>query len=182
MKSGIIDIFLEAFGWVLGKAGLFVLAILTGLALGGLGLWAGAMTAGGNFGFPASAPIYEHLTWVSAILPQVILLFWAGMIFVRSEAVEGKHWGQVAALQALLLTACCSGALPDGWLPRAVAWSVVLAGIAAMTFGLRRLEGWRQRRGEKHLARLEEMNARRREELKEKFGTESAGARELGVH
>jgi hypothetical protein len=66
-------------------------------------------------------------------------------------------------------------------LPQVVAWSVVLAGVAAVMRGLRKLESWRQRRGEEHLARLEEMNVRRREELKAKFGTDSAGARELGI-
>jgi vacuolar-type H+-ATPase subunit I/STV1 len=181
MKSGIIDIFVDAFGWVLGKAGLFVLAILTGLSVGASGLWAGTMMAGGSFGFQAEKPIFEHLTWVSAILPQVLLMFWAGMVFVRSEAAEAKHWGQVAAMQALLLTVCCSGALPDGLFPRVVAWSIVLAGIAAVVAGLHGVEGWRQRRGEEHLARLEKMNALRREELKAKFGTVSVGARELGI-
>jgi hypothetical protein len=181
MKSGIIDIFIDAFGWVLGKAGLFVLAIATGVAIGASALRAGTMSGGGVFGFRDVASIPGFLMWVSAILPQGVLLFWAGMIFVRSETVEGKHWGQLAALQAILLTACCSKGLPGGFFPPVVAWSVVFAGIAAVMAGLRRLEGWRQRRSEEHLAHLEEMNALRREELKARFGTDSAGARELGI-
>ncbi|MEK7953528.1 hypothetical protein [Luteolibacter soli] len=181
MKSGIIDIFLDAFGWVLGKTGLFALAILTGIALGALGLWAGTMSGIGTFGFRADKPILEHITWVGAILPQVLLMFWAGMLFVRSEAVGAKHWGQVVAAQALLLVFCCADAMPEGLLPRMIAWSIVAVGIAGMAAGLRWLAGWVQRRGEAHLAHLEEENALRREELKEKYGTVSVGARELGI-
>ncbi|MCW1922060.1 hypothetical protein OKA05_05815 [Luteolibacter arcticus] len=181
MKSGIIDIFADAFGWVLGKAGLFVLAVVTGVLIGAAGLWAGTKTGDGAFGFREVASVPGFLMWVGAILPQGVLMFWAGMIFVRSESVEAKHWGQLAAIQAILLTLCCSKGLPEGLLSRVVAWSVVFAGVAAVTTGLRRLEGRRQRRGEEHLARLEEENALRREELKDKFGTESVGARELGI-
>jgi hypothetical protein len=181
MKSGIIDIFADAFGWVLGKAGLFVLAVVTGVVIGAAGLWAGTRMGDGGFGFRDVASVPGFLMWVSAILPQGVLLFWAGMIFVRSEDVEAKHWGRLVAMQAILLAGCCSRGLPDGILPPVVAWSVVFAGIAAVIIGLRWLEGRRQRRGEEHLAQLEEMNVLRRAELKAKFGTDSAGARELGI-
>jgi hypothetical protein len=181
MKSGIIDILVDAFGWVLGKTGLFMLAIVTGVVIGASALCAGTMSGGGIFGFRDIASVPGFLMWVSAILPQGVLLFWAGLIFVRSEDVEAKHWGRLVALQAILLTACCSRGLPSGLLPGLVAWSIVFAGIAAVTTGLRRFACLRQRRGEEHLAHLEEMNALRREELKAKFGTESVGARELGI-
>jgi len=182
MKSGIIDIFADAFGWVLGKTGIFLLAVVTGVVIGAAGLWAGTMAGDGVFGFRDVASVPGFLMWVSAILPQGVLLFWAGIIFVRSENVEAKHWGQLVAMQAILLAGCCSRGLPNGLFPPLVAWSVVLGGIAAVITGLRRMERRRLRRGEEHLAQLEEMNARKREELKAKFGTVSASARELGIH
>jgi hypothetical protein len=181
MKSGIIDIFADAFGWVLGKAAFFALAVVTGVVIGAAGLWAGTEAGDGGFGFREIASVPGFLMWVSAILPQGVLLFWAGMIFVRSEDVEAKHWGRLAAMQAILLAGCCSRGIPGGFLPPVVTWSVVLAGVATVIVSLRWLEGRRQRRGEEHLAQLEEMNALRRAELKAKFGTDSAGARELGI-
>lgn len=182
MKAGFIDILLGSMCWVLGRAALFALAILAGIGLGGFALWAATSAAGGGFGFPqGSHPVHHYLIWIAALIPQLLLLFWAGILFVRSEGMEMKHWGRVAALQALLMVFCFSRALPDGWLAQTVAWGIVLGGAALQTLILRALERRRTRRGMDYLAALTERNAARRAELKEKYGTTSASARELGI-
>jgi hypothetical protein len=181
MKAGIIDLFVDSFGWVLGKTFLFALAVMTGMAIGGFALWAGTKTGGDAFGFNGGeASIFSHLASVIAILPQIVLLFWAGMVFVRSEGAEMRHWGYVASLEALLLTVCFSKALPGGVGAQIVAWTVTLVSIGVLRVCLRKIEGWKMQRGMDHLAQLEEFNNARRAELKEKFGTENTSARELG--
>lgn len=182
MKAGIIDIFADAFGWVLAKTAVFALAVLAGIAIGGLGLWAGSEAAGGFFGFKdGSHPVFKQLRWVTALLPQIIVVFWAGMVFVRSEQAEMKHWLQVVALEAGVMAWFLSGALPDGWLAVTVTWITTLAGVAALVWAGRRLERRHLRRGLEHLARLEEENRLRRAWMKETYGTESVSARELGI-
>ncbi len=182
MKAGIIDLFVDSFGWVLGKTLLFALAVMGGLAIGGFGLWAATQAVSGEFAFQAGGiPVFHHLSWVTALLPQILLLFWAGMVFVRSEMAEMKHWGQVAAIQALLMVGCFARALPDGMLPQILAWGLTLGGIAGLFALLRKIGSWQLNRGMDHLARLEELNNARRAEMKEKFGTENTSARELGI-
>ncbi len=182
MKAGIIDIFAESLGWVLGKTALFAMAAGLGVGIGASALWAGTAAGTGGFGFPAgSHPIHAQLSVVTAILPQVLVIFWAGMIFVRSETATARHWISIVALEALAMTACFARALPAGWLPQIAAWSVVIGGIAAAWYAVMALERMSLKRGLDHLARLQMANAIRREEMKRKFGTESAGAEDLGI-
>lgn len=182
MKAGIIDIFADTFGWVLGKAAIFAVAILLGVGIGACALSAGTAVGTGGFGFRGgSHPIHGQLSVVTAILPQIFVIFWAGMAFVRSEKAEGKHWVGVIAMEALAMTGCFAAAMPGGLIPQIAAWSVVIGGIAAVYYAVMLLERRQMRRGMDHLARLEMENSIRREEMKIKYGTTSTSARDLGL-
>lgn len=182
MKSGIIDIFAESLGWVLGKASLFALAVLLGIGIGGLALMAGTSVGGGEFRFDSGDnPIHQQLSVVTAILPQVLVVFWAGIIFVRSEQASVYHWVAIIALEALAMTASFSRAIPGGWMAQTVAWTVTVGGIVAVTHLVKLLEGRKQKRGLDHLEQLQLANAIRRDELRHKYGTFSASAEDLGI-
>ena len=181
MKAGIIDIFAESFGWVLGKTTLYAMAVGTGIGIGACALWAGTAAGSGELRFDAAPGIHQHLAMVTAILPQVLVAFWMGMVFVRSENADAKHWVSVVALEALVMTACFSRAIPGGWLAQFAAWMVAVALIAAVEVAVVFLEFRKAKRGVDHLVRLLQENAGRRAALKEKVGTESAGAEDLGI-
>jgi len=165
---------------VVGKAFLFAIAVMAGIAISGISLWAGTYAGGGEFGFEAGKPIQEHLKVVMAVLPQIILLLWAGMLFVRSEKAGPRHWMIVAGFEALLMTGCFAAALPGGLLAQLVTWMVVITLIGGLATSVEASQTWQARRGADHLESLKEADVRRREELRGKFGTVSAGAEELG--
>jgi len=182
MKAGIIDIFAESFGWVLGKAAFFAMAVFLGIGIGASGLWVGTAISSGEFGFKSGEhPIHQYLSVVTAILPQVLVIFWAGMIFVRSENAAARHWVTIVGLEALTLTACFSRAIPGGWFSVVTAWMVTFAGIVAVYYAIISLERRQVKRGLDHLERLQMANAIRREEMKRKYGTESTSAHDLGI-
>lgn len=182
MKSGFLDILLGAIGWVVGKTALFALAVMLGILTGGAGLWLGTMAGAGEFGFRAGdIAIFGYLTVVGAILPQVVLMLWAGFCYVRSEKAGAWEWLRVVAMQAALMLICFALAMPTGILPQLVAWGVALTLLALQAKLLRKVGSVQLERGLSHLEKLKEENTRRRQELNTKFGTVSTGAEELGI-
>ncbi len=181
MKAGFIDLLLDSIGWVLLKAAVFALAIFAGVGIGVLALMAGTSLGGGGFGFDAGMPIQEGLMYVLAMLPQVAFVFWAGMWFVRSENVEARHWTIIAGLQAYLLTGCLMTAMPGGIFPRIVALAVTTGLMIVLSRGVRKYGNFQYRRGLDHFDLLMSENVARRAELKEKFGTVSSSAEDLGI-
>ena len=181
MKAGFIDLLLDSIGWVLVKALIFALAILTGVGIATLALMVGTGVGGGGFGFETGMPIQEGLMWVLAILPQVALVFWSGMWFMRSENVEARHWAIIAGLQAYLLTGCLMTAMPGGVFPRVVAVAVTTALMIGLNRCVRKFGKFQYRRGLDHFDLLAAENVARRKELKEKFGTVSSSAEDLGI-
>ncbi len=182
MKSGFLDILLGAVGWVVGKTALFFLAIMLGIITGGAGLWLGTWAGGGEFGFhTGEIPIFGYITVVAAILPQVVLMLWAGFLYVRSEKAGAWEWLRVVAMQAGLMLICFALAMPVGILPHVVAWSVALGLLALQAKLVRKAGKVQLKRGLNHLDKLKEDNVRRRQEMHTKFGTVSTGAEELGI-
>jgi hypothetical protein len=182
MKAGFIDLLLSTIGWVVGKTALFALAVMLGIVTGGAGLWLGSMAGDGGFGFRAGdQAIFGYLSVVGAILPQVVLMLWAGISYVRSEKAGAWAWLRVVAMQAALMLICFALAMPEGILPQVIAWGVALGLLALMAKIVRKVGNHQLQRGLNHLEKLKEDNVRRREELKEKFGTVSTGAEELGI-
>jgi hypothetical protein len=183
MKAGFIDLLLDSIGWVLLKTLVFALAIFAGVGIGMVALMVGTGLGGGEFGFDSSAamPVQGGLMWVMALLPQVGFVFWAGMWFVRSEKVEAKHWTIVAGVQAFLMTGCLMTALPGGIFPRIVAFAVTTGLMIGLNRCVRRYGAYQFRRGVDHLDLLMAENVARRKELKEKFGTVSSSAEDLGI-
>ena len=182
MKSGFLDLLLSTAGWVVGKTALFFLAIILGIITGGTGLWLGTMVGQGEFGFRAGDnPIFGYLTVVGAILPQVLLMVWAGIIYVRSEEAGAWQWLRVVAMEAGLLLICFALAMPSGILPQVVAWGAALGLLALQAKLVKKLGYRRVERGENHLEKLLADNVRRRQELNEKYGTVSTGAKDLGI-
>jgi hypothetical protein len=182
MKAGFLDLLLGTVAWVVGKTFLFALAVMLGLLTGGAGLWLGTIAGQGEFGFRAGdLPIFGYLTVVGAILPQVLLMLWAGFVYVRSEKAGAWDWLRVVAMQAALLLICFALALPQGLMPQMVAWGVALGLLALQAKMVRKSCNIQLQRGINHLEKLKEDNVRRREELNEKFGTVSTGAEELGI-
>jgi hypothetical protein len=182
MKAGFIELLVDSIGWVLLKTLVFALAILAGLGIGIVALMVGAGVGGGGFGSGAELSVQDGLMWVMAILPQVGFVFWSGMWFVRSENVEAKHWMILAGVQAYLLTGCLMTiVLPMGIFQKIVAMAVTTALMIGLKRCVRRYGAHQFRRGVDHLDLLMSENVARRQELKEKFGTVSSSAEELGI-
>jgi hypothetical protein len=181
MKAGFIDLLLDSIGWVLLKTLIFALAILAGIGIGMLALTVGTALAGGNFGFEYEMPVQGGLMWVMAILPQIAFVFWGGMWFVRSENVEAKHWTMIAGLQAFLLTGFLMAAMPGGLFTKVVAFAVTTGLMIGLNRCVRKFGAYQFRRGLDHFDLLMAENVARRAELKEKFGTVSSSAEDLGI-
>jgi hypothetical protein len=103
------------------------------------------------------------------------------MWFVRSENVEAKHWTIIAALQAFLLTGCLMTAIPDGVFTKVVALAVTTGLVIGLNRCVRKYGAYQFRRGLDHFDLLMAENVARRAELKEKFGTVSSSAEDLGI-
>ena len=147
VKAGIIDILVDSFGWVVGKALLFALAVVAGFGMGVIALAAGTAAGGGGFGFASINPgIHTHLVVVASLLPLVACVFWAGMWFVRSENAGAREWGVIAGIHTILLVACFTAALPSGWLSKAAAWGLALAMPLMLGTGLWVFQQWRMSR------------------------------------
>ncbi len=180
MKGDVIEVFGDTFAWVFGKAFLFFVAVVTGIGIGVASIAASSLLGTG------SAPVVSfadgRLVYViGCIVPALFAVIFAGMWFVRSDEAGWLAWSGLAAAQAALLGAAYSTIFRPGLAALATLWGLLVVCSAMLAVALWCWQIWRTNRWAAELAMLQAENQRRRAELKEKFGTESAGADELGI-
>lgn len=183
MKAGFIELLVDSIGWVLLKALVFAMAILSGAGIGVLSLMAGTALAKGSFGYAGGSEvgIQGGLMYVLAVLPIIAFVFWTGMWFIRSENVEAKHWNILATLQAFMITGIFIMAIPGGIFPKVAAVLITVTLTTALRRGVRRYGKFEANRGQNHLEELLAANVERRAGLEKKFGTVSSSAEDLGI-
>lgn len=180
MKAGIIDILLEAAGWVWGKTFLFALAVLTGVGIAVSGLAAGARV-GRSFSIESGDGVFADAVPVLGIgLPIAAALFITALWWVRSEKAGLTSWTAVAVSLSLVVTGSLCGGLPHRVLPHLVAWGMVAGLIVVLLKAVSAFRRWQLRRQEAHSESLANANRERREYLQKHFGTVSSSAADLG--
>jgi len=181
MKAGIIDILLDAFGWVGGKAALFYLAIFTGAGMGALALLAG-MKVGKGFDYPITGdnPIAQAAPGFVVGVPQFALLFGVALWWVRSEKVGVRSWAVIAGVEAALVTLFLLPGI-SGVFPLIVTMTVLIAETVILAKGVIAFRVLQVRRWEEDAAARLVENAHRREDLLARFGTVNSSAADLGI-
>jgi hypothetical protein len=179
MKGDVIEVLAGTFGWVFGKAFLFALAVAGGVLATGL-----AVPASGHLVSAAALPYLPVRSVVLGVALVLLLLFgviFSGIWFVRSESAGWRAWLGILLGQAAVLLAAYSVVWQPG-LPVVLVSAGLVAVLGTMVgAALWYAEAWRTSRWAGEMAQLQAENAVRRAELKARFGTESAGAAELGL-
>ncbi|WP_367870110.1 hypothetical protein [Luteolibacter sp. Populi] len=160
----------------------FFAAFWLGTTTGAAALAAGDLAEDGIlnrdwFGGLFSKPREAILLWG---LPGALGLaaFW--LHFARLGGGGAIRWAVATGMFALIWVAMWVSRLDSGWFPATVAWTTCVLGIGMMATGLWFLRQWQTNRWAGELAMIRSENAARRMELKEEFGTDSAGADEMG--
>lgn len=179
MKIDFGDVFASGIGWLIKQLFLFVASIWLGCTMGGAALLAGRLADG--WSFDADLILYSPALLLTLwLIPNVCFLGAAIYWFVRNETNTPLACGILAGVEALVAVAGKTGRL-HGWLPLSVAWVTCVVLIAMMGTGLWFLRQWQINRWAIELEGLKAENAMRRAELKEEFGTDSAGFDETGM-
>lgn len=178
MKFDFGDVFASGIGWLMKQIALFVASIWLGCTMGGAAILAGRLTRG--WGFDSELLLYSPLLLLTIwIIPNVCFLGASMYWFVRNETNTPLACGIIAGVEAVVCLAGQAGRL-RGWLPQSVAWVTCLALIAMMATGFWFFRQWQINRWAIELEELKAENAMRRVQLKEQFGTDSAGVDETG--
>ena len=178
MKFDFGDVFASGIGWLMKQIALFVASIWLGCTMGGAAILAGGLTRG--WSFDSELLLYSPMLLLTIwIIPNVCFLGASMYWFVRNETNTSLACGIIAGVEAVV---CLAGKATwlRGWLPQSVAWVTCLALIGMMATGLWFLGQWRINRWALELEELKAENAMRRVQLKEEFGTDSAGVDETG--
>ena len=175
------DVFASGIGLVLRQIVLFTLAG-----------WLGCSLAAFSFLAADIARAFEHFDpgdlMILLYSPSLLLNLWLplNMLFLPillwrviscADSIGYRTWCLLIGGEALFAMA---GVHLRGW-PRTLAWVCCLFLIATVWAGIWYLYQWRLKRWAGELMALEIENAERRRELKEEFGTESAGFKETGA-
>ncbi|MCW1924897.1 hypothetical protein OKA05_20205 [Luteolibacter arcticus] len=179
MKIDFGDVFASGIGWLLKQLFLFVASIWLGCSMGAAALLAAGLVKGWSFdaGLLIGSPVLLLTSW---LIPNVCFLGAAIYWFVRNETNTPLACGILAGVEALVSVAGQAGEI-NGWLPLTVAWVTCLVLIAMMGTGLWFLGQWQINRWALEIEELKAENAMRRAQLKEDFGTDSAGVDETGM-
>jgi len=173
------DVFASGIGWLAKQLILFVASIWLGCTMGGGALAAGRLAQVRSFEgeLLLHSPALLLTIW---IIPNVCFLGAAIYWFVRNETNTPLACGILAGVEALVCVAGSTGWI-YGWLPRSVTWVTCVVLIAMLGTGLWFMRQWQLNRWAMELEELKAENAMRRAELKEQFGTDSAGVDETGI-
>jgi hypothetical protein len=173
------DVFASGIGWLVKQILLFVASIWLGCTMGAAAILAGELTRGWDFDgeLLLHSPLLLLTIW---IIPNVCFLGASIYGFVRNETNTPLACGILAAVEAVV---CLAGKTTwlRGWLPLSVAWVTCVVLIAMMVTGLWFFRQWQLNRWAIELEELKAENAMRRVQLKEQFGTDSAGVDETGI-
>ena len=179
MKIDFGDIFASGIGWLVKQLLLFLASIWLGCTIGGAALAAGRLSRG--WSFDGDLLLYSPALLLSLwIIPNVCFLGASIYWFVRSETNTPLACGILAGVEALFCVAGRAGRI-SGWIPISVTWVTCVVLIVMMATGLWFLRQWQLNRWIIELEGLKAENAMRRLELKQKFGTDSAGVDETGI-
>jgi len=178
MKSGFLDLLLETCGWVVGKTFLFFFGVALGMAMAVISILMGGWVSRSSA--QASVEVLSLAFW-GAVVIQFGAVFIAALWWVHSEKAGIKSWRIIVTAIAIDLVAVYGHVASAGLFARIVMWIVIAAFLAGFFRLLQKFSAWQQRRFEANAARLEKENAERRVVLQERFGTVSAGARDLGI-
>jgi hypothetical protein len=177
MKIDIGDVFASGIGWLFKQLFLFVASIWLGTFIGGAAVLAGRLADGWSFDtdYLAYSPVLLLSLW---LIPNVCFLGAAIYWFVREETETTLACGILIGVESLVAVA---GGVKwiHGWLPLTTTWTTCLVLIGMAGTGLWFFRQWQINRWAAELVALKAENAARRAELKEEFGTESAGPDEI---
>ena len=182
MKIDFADVFASGVGWVLKQVFLFAVAMWFGCLLAGSSGVAARMAL-------KNGPDFGDFLWVALACPLLLLTAWivpnmifmsvmAYRIIVNSDSSGFLSWGMLIAGESLFAMAGVNHFLPKEWVPITVAWVTWLHLVVMACTGLWILYHWNLNRFARQLVALKVENSARREELREKFGTENAGVDE----
>ncbi|MCW1887758.1 hypothetical protein OKA04_23675 [Luteolibacter flavescens] len=179
MKIDFGDVFASGVGWLLKQLFLFVASIWLGCTMGAPALNAANLADGGRFngGMLLGSPMLLLTMW---IIPNIFFLGAAVYWFVRNESNTIVACGILAGVESLVVVAGHVKDI-DGWLPLSAAWATWIMLTGMLATGLWFLHQWQMNRWAIQIQELKAENAMRRVELKEKFGTDSAGVDETGM-
>jgi hypothetical protein len=174
------DVFASGIGWLVKQLFLFVASIWLGCTMGAAALLASGLARGG-WSFDAELLLYSPVLLLTIwIIPNVCFLGASMYWFVRNETNTPLACGILAGVEALFSLAGRASWL-NGWLPQSIAWVTCIVLIVMMATGLWFLRQWQLNRWAIELEELKAENAMRRAQLKEQFGTDSAGVDETGI-
>ena len=175
------DVFGSGFGLVVRQIFLFIVAVWKGCGIAAASFIAGSAVAGSridaeDFGIVLVSPLLLFSGW---LLPNLVFLAITGCrLTVYSESTGLRTWGTLVGAEALFSMAVVTRELDREWPAIATAWACCLVLIAMACTALWFLHQWQINRWAGELAMLQAENEMRRAEMKEEFGTESAGHRE----
>lgn len=171
--------FASGIGWLLKQLSLFLVSIWLGTFIGGASLLAGELADGGPFDtdYLVYSPVFLLSLW---LIPNVCFLAAAIYWFVREETETTLAYGILIGVESLVAVAGGIKRL-DGWLPLSTTWATCLVLIGMAGAGLWFFRQWQINRWAGELEILKAENAARRAEMKEQFGTDSAGVDEIGM-
>lgn len=179
MKIDFGDVFASGIGWLVKQLLLFLASIWLGCTMGAAALLAGRLADGWSFDgeLLLYSPVLLLTIW---IIPNACFLGASMYWFVRNETNTPLACGILAGVEALICVAGKTGRI-HGWLPLSVTWVTCVMLIAMLATGLWFFRQWQLNRWAIQLEELKAENAMRRAQLKEQFGTHSAGMDETGI-
>jgi len=178
------DVFASGIGLLVKQLVLFILAAWLGCSLAAAAYLAGKTVEDRAFpwdstGLLLGSPVLLLTVW---LLPNIVFLAAFGIrTVIYSDSAGYRTWITLIAGEALFSMAMVTHEFRREWAPLTTAWLTCLLLIGMMGTALWFLRQWHMNRWAIELEELKAENAMRRVQLKEKFGTDSAGIDETGI-
>ena len=183
MKIDFGDVFGSGLGLLVKQVVLVILAVWTGSSIAAFSYVAGRLARApslfepSDLGDLARGPEFLLSVW---LLPNI--LFFAVMgcrLIVYSESAGYRSWAVLIAGEALFAMGAVNNRV-HGWVGLPVAWICCLGLAATIWAGLWFLHHRQLARWAHEVMAIKAENSARRLEMKEEYGTDSAGVDEVG--